>query len=125
HPCSKRASCRPSVGTIPVSNTLPDVNPDEVFASLDSDTRDYLKILLAAGGEAFTDRPGHEGEAAADLRQTFKRFEPTNRDLAAIMSEVAQRKRNVSHVIHNFRLITDELAATDGRLGRFVESSNA
>jgi phospholipid/cholesterol/gamma-HCH transport system substrate-binding protein len=124
-PGTKDAGALPSGGTITVANTLPDVNPDEVLASLDGDTRSYLEILLNAGGEAFTDKPGHEGEASADLRQTFKRFEPTNRDLDKIMSEIAQRKRNVSHVIHNFRLITDQLAQTDGTLGRFVESSNA
>jgi phospholipid/cholesterol/gamma-HCH transport system substrate-binding protein len=124
-PGTKDAGALPSGGTIPVANTLPDVNPDEILASLDADTRDYIQILLSAGGQAFTDKPGHEGEASADLRQTFKRFEPINRDLKAIMSEIAQRKQNVRHVIHNFRLITDELANTDGTLGRFVESSNA
>jgi phospholipid/cholesterol/gamma-HCH transport system substrate-binding protein len=125
YPGTKSAGALPSGGTIPVSNTLPDVNPDEILASLDRDTRDYLEILLASGGEAFTDKPGHEGEASADLRQTFKRFEPTNRELDAIMSQLAQRSRSASHVIHNFRLISDELAQTDGTLGRFVESSNA
>jgi phospholipid/cholesterol/gamma-HCH transport system substrate-binding protein len=125
NPGTKDAGSLPSGGTIPVANTLPDVNPDEILASLDSDTRDYLQILLSAGGQAFTDKPGHQGQASADLRQTFKRFEPTNRDLDKIMSQIAQRKHNVSHVIHNFRLITDELASTDGTLGRFVESSNA
>jgi phospholipid/cholesterol/gamma-HCH transport system substrate-binding protein len=124
-PGTKDAGTIPSGGTIPVANTLPDVNPDEVLSSLDADTREYLQILLSAGGEAFTDKPGHEGETSADLRQTFKRFEPINRDLDKIMSEIAQRKQNVSHVIHNFRLITDELESTDGTLGRFVESSNA
>jgi phospholipid/cholesterol/gamma-HCH transport system substrate-binding protein len=124
-PGTKDAGEIPDGGTIPVSNTMPDVNPDEVLASLDADTRDYLTILLNAGGQAFTDRPGHQGESAADLRQTFKRFEPTNHNLAAIMSQIAQRKRNVRRVIHNFRQITDELARTDGTLGRFVESSNA
>ena len=124
-PGTKDAGALLSGGTIPVSNTLPDVNPDEVLASLDADTRSYLEILLNAGGQAFTDKPGHQGETSADLRQTFKRFEPTNRDLDKIMSEIAQRRHNVSHVIHNFRLITDELSRTDGTLGRFVESSNA
>lgn len=118
-PGTKAAGAIPSGGTIPVVNTLPDVNPDEVLASLDSDTRDYLQILVNAGGEAFSDK-----NASANLRQTFKRFEPTNRNLAAIMSQIAQRQQNVKHVIHNFRLITDELAQTDGTLGRFVESSN-
>jgi phospholipid/cholesterol/gamma-HCH transport system substrate-binding protein len=124
-PGTKGAGALPSGGTIPESNTLPDVNPDEVLASLDADTRDYLTILLGAGGQAFEDKPGHQGQTAADLRQTFKRFEPTNRYLAAISSQVAQRKKNVARVIHNFRLITDALASTDGTLGRFVESSNA
>jgi phospholipid/cholesterol/gamma-HCH transport system substrate-binding protein len=124
YPGTKDAGSLPSGGTIPVSNTLPDVNPDEILASLDSDTRSYLEILLASGGQAFTDKPGHKGQAAADLRQTFKRFEPTNRSLDAIMSQIAKRKHSVSRVIHNFRLITDELARTDGTLGRFVESSN-
>lgn len=124
-PGHKSAGALPSGGTIPVANTLPDVNPDEILASLDADTRDYLTILVNAGSQAFTDAPGHEGESAANLRQTFKRFEPTNRNLAAITSQIAQRQANVKHVIHNFRLITDELANTDGTLGRFVESSNA
>src|SRR5436190_10850738 len=107
-PGTRKAGAMPSGGTIPVSNTLPDVNPDEVLASLDGDTRSYVEILLSSGGEAFTDKPGHEGQASADLRQTFKRFEPTNRDLAKIMGEIAQRRHNVSRVIHNFRLITDQ-----------------
>jgi phospholipid/cholesterol/gamma-HCH transport system substrate-binding protein len=123
-PGTRDAGALPSGGTIPVANTLPDVNPDEILSSLDSDTRAYLAILLNAGGEAFTDKPGHEGQTSADLRQTFKRFEPTNNDLAKITTLLATRRKNVSHVIHNFRLISDELERTDGTLGRFVESSN-
>jgi phospholipid/cholesterol/gamma-HCH transport system substrate-binding protein len=124
-PGTKAAGALPSGGTIPVANTLPDVNPDEILASLDTDTRNYLTILLNAGGQAFTDRPGHPGEQSASLRQTFKRFDPTNRDLALIMGQLSQRKLNIKHVIHNFGQITDALAGTDGTLTRFVESSNA
>jgi phospholipid/cholesterol/gamma-HCH transport system substrate-binding protein len=123
-PGTKDSGALPSGGTIPVANTLPDVNPDEILASLDADTRDYLRILLGAGGQAFQDRRGHPGATAAALRQTFKRFEPTNRNLAKITSLLATRRQNVSHVIHNFRLITEELAHTDGTLGRWVEASN-
>jgi phospholipid/cholesterol/gamma-HCH transport system substrate-binding protein len=124
-PGHRSAGALPSGGTIPVANTLPDVNPDEILAQLDGDTRAYLQILLGAGGQAFTDPPGHEGETSAALRQDFKRFYPINRDLAKVMGELATRRHNISRVIHNFRLITDELNRTDGTLGRFVESSNA
>ena len=70
-------------GRIPVGNTLPDVNPDEVLASLDGDTRAYLRILLNAGGTAFRDdEPERRASRppSQDLRETFKRFEPTARD---------------------------------------------
>ena len=40
----------PEGGTIPVSQTLPDVNLDEILAALDADTRDYLTLLLNDGG---------------------------------------------------------------------------
>ena len=61
--------------TIPVKATLPDVNPDEIFSTLDADTRDYLKLLISDAGRGLDGRAG-------DLRDLFKRFEPTHRDLA-------------------------------------------
>jgi phospholipid/cholesterol/gamma-HCH transport system substrate-binding protein len=124
-PGTRAAGAFPSGGTIPVANTLPDVNPDEVLSVLDQDTRSYLQILLGAGGQAFTDKPGHAGQTSAALRQDFKRFEPTSRGLAKITGELSTRRQNISHVVHNFRLITDALNSTDGQLGRFVESANA
>ena len=68
-----------------VANTLPDVNSDEFLAQLDSDTRAYLQILLNAGGTAFDDQvtgadQRYQQTAAQDLREVFKRFEPTARD---------------------------------------------
>jgi hypothetical protein len=41
--------------TIPVSNTLPDINLDEVFASLDADTRAYLDLLVKGPGRVCRD----------------------------------------------------------------------
>ena len=45
-PGTKDAGRLPEGGVIPISQTLPDVNLDEILASLDSDTRDYLQLLL-------------------------------------------------------------------------------
>ena len=36
---------------IPISQTLPDVNLDEILAALDTDTRDYLVLLLNDGAQ--------------------------------------------------------------------------
>jgi phospholipid/cholesterol/gamma-HCH transport system substrate-binding protein len=120
NPGTKAAGALAEGGTIPIQNTAPDVNLDEVLSSLDSDTRTYLQILVNSGGEAF----GKKGYTT-DLRQTFKRFEPTNRDLAKITGLLSQRRQNLSRVIHNFALLTNELGKRDNQLAQFVGSANA
>jgi len=119
-PGTKSAGALEDGGTIPIQNTAPDVNLDEVLSSLDSDTRTYLEILVNSGGQAF----GKKGYTS-DLRQTFKRFEPTNRDLAKITGLLSQRRQNLSRVIHNFALLTNELGKRDNQLAQFVGSANA
>jgi phospholipid/cholesterol/gamma-HCH transport system substrate-binding protein len=107
-------------GTLPVSNSLPDVNLDEILSSLDSDTRAYLQILINAGGEAF----GSKGYSA-DLRETFKRFDPTARYTARFTRLLSDRRANLRHVIHNFQQLTTALAGRDKQLTQLVGSSNA
>ena len=124
-PGTKAAGALKEGGTIPVANTLPDVNPDEILAQLDADTRDYLRILLSAGGQAFTDEEGVPQSAAADLRETFKRFEPANDNLARLTGQLSRRRSNIRRVQHNLRLIFDSLADRDEQLGALVESANA
>jgi phospholipid/cholesterol/gamma-HCH transport system substrate-binding protein len=119
-PGTKAAGALPEGATIPIQNTAPDVNLDEVLSSLDSDTRTYLQILVNSGGEAF----GNKGYSA-DLRETFKRFVPTNRDLAKITGLLSQRRSNLRRVIHNFSLLTSELGKRDVQLAQFVGSANA
>ncbi len=82
---------------VPVSETLPDVNPDEILAQLDADTRDYLRVLLNAGAEALED------DGPTDLRKTFKRFEPLSRDSAKATRLLIQRRRNIARTITNFQ----------------------
>jgi phospholipid/cholesterol/gamma-HCH transport system substrate-binding protein len=103
---------------IPVSETLPDVNLDEILASLDADTRDYLTILVSAGAE------GLRGNGRA-LARAIRRFEPTAHYGRQVFGALAQRKHNIKRVIHNLSLIMQELGAKDDRLAQFVQNSNA
>jgi phospholipid/cholesterol/gamma-HCH transport system substrate-binding protein len=103
---------------IPASQTLPDVNLDEILASLDADTRDYLRLLL---GDASIGLNGNERE----LAQTIRRFEPTARYARRVNQQLALRRRNLRRVIHNFSLLMEELGNRDTQLANFVESSNA
>src|SRR3954462_7685900 len=119
-PGTRATGALPPGGTIPVQNTAPDINLDETLSVLDSDTRTYLQILVNGGGEALSGK-----NTPAELRQTLKRFEPTNRDLAKITGQLSKRRRNLAHVVHNFALLTNELGTRDTQLAQLVDSSNA
>ena len=117
-------------GRVAVANTLPDVNADEVLAQLDDDTRSYLRVLLNAGGQAFDDEATggselSEQSAAQDLRETFKRFEPTARDGKRLTRLLAGRRQNIKRVVHNFQEFSTALARRDRQLAALVDSANA
>src|SRR3954469_21153946 len=103
---------------IPVGQTLPDVNLDEILASLDADTRDYLTILVGAGSE------GLRGNGRA-LARAIRRFEPSARYGRRVFGALAERKHNIKRVIHNLSLIIGELGAKHSRVAAFVENPNA
>ena len=115
-PGSKSAPAAKEGSVIPVANTLPDVNPDEVFAALDSDTRDYLRLLVDGAGDGLKGR-------SDDLREVFRRFEPTHRDLAKVTSLVAQREQHLRRLIHSLGELNGELAGKDDDLAELVSSS--
>lgn len=103
---------------IPIGQTSPDVNVDEILAALDTDTRTYLQLLLAGGAEGL-------GGNGRELANTIRRFEPTARDVRRISEQLATRRDNIKRVIHNFSLLVDELGGKDDQLAEFVESSSA
>jgi len=103
---------------IPASQTLPDVNLDEILASLDADTRDYLRLLLGDGAEALKGN-------GRELAQTIRRIEPTARYAREANEQLALRRQNIKRVIHNFSLLMEELGSKDAQLAEFVENSNA
>jgi phospholipid/cholesterol/gamma-HCH transport system substrate-binding protein len=117
-PGTRSAGRLPEGGTIPVSQTLPDVNLDELLSSLDADTRDYLRILLADGGR------GLKGNGR-ELAQVIRRFEPTARYARRVNESLARRRASIKRVIHNFSLLTAELGSRDKQVSDFVDSSNA
>ena len=102
--------------TMPVANTLPDVNPDEIFAALDRDTRDYLRLFINGAGQGLKGR-------GDDLNELFKRFEPTHRDLERVTSKVSERRDNLRRVVHNLNRLNSELAERDDDLAQLVDGA--
>jgi phospholipid/cholesterol/gamma-HCH transport system substrate-binding protein len=106
--------------TISSASTKPNVNVDQILASLDGDTQAYLKLLLAGGAEALDPAQGRDREFSMVLR----RLEPTVRDIAKINGALAERRDNLRRVITNFGEIAKRLAANDVPLADFVSSQN-
>lgn len=104
--------------TIPIANTAPDVNLDEVLELLDSDTRNYLRLLLVGAGD------GLEGRGK-DLGEVFRSLGPTNRGLARLNREVAKRKRNLARLIHNTNLLFERVGEEPEQIAALIAESNA
>ena len=103
---------------IPVENTEPDVDPDEVLSALDADTRSYLQLLITGLGKGLAGR-------GKDLNATFKALAPTQRDLRRVTEAVAARKRELKRLINNYGDLTNTLADRDNDVRRLVTASNA
>jgi phospholipid/cholesterol/gamma-HCH transport system substrate-binding protein len=104
--------------TIPVQNTAPDVDPDEILSAFDTDTRAYLQLLINGAGKGLK---GH----GDDLNQTFKALGPTYRDLGRVSSAIAERRHQLKRLVHNYGVLTNTLADTDGSIRRLINSSDA
>ena len=127
-PGTRSAGAVPQGGTLSAANTNPDVDVSEILSSLDSDTRNYLILLLAGGAQVFRD-PGNNGTApspaaVASLTGTLKRFEPLNRDTQSFATLLAKRQRNLRRAIHNLNLVAGSLGGVEGQLASLIRSSD-
>ena len=103
--------------TFPVSNTLPDINVDEVFSALDSDTRDYLDLLVNGAGQGLQGR-------TSDLAQVLQRFEPTHQDLAQVNEAIATRNADLAQLVDSLRRLNGALAAQAPQIVSLVDAGS-
>ena len=117
NPGTKDAPLAKEGFVIPVANTLPDVNPDEILAGLDADTRDYIRLLLDGAGKGLKDN-------GDDLQEVLRRFEPTYRDLAAVNTEVAKRRTELRRLVNSLQRLNTTLGRKDDDLAELVGASS-
>ncbi|MEA2450586.1 MAG: phospholipid/cholesterol/gamma-HCH transport system substrate-binding protein [Thermoleophilaceae bacterium] len=104
--------------TLPVWNTLPAVNPDEVLSALDGDTRNYLATVANAGGQGLKGR-------GPDLRALVAASEPTFAHTKRIMHALADRRQKLTRLVTNLRLLSEASASKDRELASLVSGSTA
>ncbi len=104
--------------TIPEAATAPNVNPDEVFAGLDADSRRYLAILANAGGQGFEGR-------GLDLRKIIKAGYPTLKDASVLTRAIADRRAKVARLVSNLQRLSHAAAGKDSELKQLVGATSA
>ena len=123
---ARTSGALPEGGRLPVAQTLPDVNYDEILGNLDADTRSYLKLLLAGASEGLGDEAGDgspDPAAVDDLRGTYKRFEPLARDARELYAGLARRRKSLRRAVSAFEQIAVELGRVDRDLAGLVDRS--
>ncbi len=127
-PGTRSAGTVPDGGSLTAAQTNPDIDVSQILSSLDADTRNYLVLLLASGAEAFHDhgslRAAPSPAAVGDLRGTFKRFEPLDRDTLTLTRLIADRQANLHRSIHNLNLVANSLGGVDNQLSSLISSSD-
>ncbi len=103
--------------TIPVANTNPDIDVDEILGSLDADTRGYLQLLINGAGA------GLAGHGGSELAQVLERFEPTHRDLARVNKAIAARGADLRQLVNSLQRLNTALATNQGQISSLVVSS--
>jgi phospholipid/cholesterol/gamma-HCH transport system substrate-binding protein len=104
--------------TIPVANTNPDIDVDEILSSLDADSRSYLNLLVNGAGQ------GLKGKGGTELAQVFERFEPTHRDLARLNRAVAVRGRDLSQLVNSLQRLNTSLSTKQAQIVQLVDASS-
>ena len=116
-PGTRAAGAIPNGGTLPESNTEPDVNPDEVLAALDSDTRRYLAGAVDALGT------GLQGNGA-NLRKFFAASEPTAVEVRRLLGTLAGRREQIAHLVHNLSQIAVAAGSHEDDIRRTIRFSS-
>ena len=117
-PGTKEAGAFEEGETVPLQNTAPDVNLDQITQYLDSDTQAYLRLLLVGAGRGLEGRDKELGELLGGLG-------PINRHLARLNKVVASRDEELSELIHDLNLLTTRVGNAERTLTQFVSASDA
>ena len=130
-PGTRSAGALRSGATLPVSQTAPDVNYDEILGNLDADTRSYLVVLLSAAGQALRDPSSAAAGAGTpsrravdDLRADYRRFVPLAHNSRRLFTALARRRTSLRRLVHDYELVSRRIGGVDDDLAGLIDTSN-
>ena len=104
--------------TLPISATRSPIGSDELLHALDTDTRDYLRLLISDLGVGLRGR-------APQLRELLRSLGPTTAQVRRIAALLASRRRELPRLVHNLSALVRAGGAEDASLARVVGAGNA
>ena len=106
----------PEGTTFPVAQSMSNVQMDQILASLDRDTQDYLVLLLNGAGEGLHNK-------GPELSQALRRFGPFATYTARLNGELQKRRKYIARGVHAFSQVATELGNNDQVVADFVTNS--
>lgn len=107
----------PPEGTVfPVSQGMSNVQMDQILASLDRDTQDYLVLLLNGAGEGLNGK-------GPELSQALRRFGPFATYTARLNGELEKRRKYIARGVHSFSEVAQELGDNGEVVADFITAS--
>jgi phospholipid/cholesterol/gamma-HCH transport system substrate-binding protein len=94
---------------IPVSETTTPIDSDDLLAALDADTRAWFTSLIT---DSYTATHGR----VPQLTRLLHALGPTTEDVRAIGDELAVRRHEISHLVHNLGVLTRAASSQDRSL---------
>lgn len=117
-PGSRRSPKLPDGGTIPIRQTVPQVQIDEVLSSLDGDSRAYLQQFLAAT------RTGLDGRGE-QIQRLLALSVPTAKQAHRVLSVLRERRSLVRTGVSRVKRISAALGGRDADLVRLIDGAAA
>ena len=106
----------PEGTTFPVAQSMSNVQMDQILASLDRDTQDYLVLLLNGAGEGLHNK-------GPELSQALRRFGPFATYTARLNGELEKRRKFIARGVHSFSEVASELGDNGEIVADFISAS--
>jgi phospholipid/cholesterol/gamma-HCH transport system substrate-binding protein len=104
--------------TIPLAGTESPIDLDELLSALDTDTRQYLAMLISGAAE------GTRGRGLT-VRDMLRALGPTTAEARQLGDALVSRRQELARVVHNLALVAQAAGASDQQLGEVVDAGDA